>query len=158
MGMLACNTDNSSETTEAESSTETPASSVTIPPLETAPVIVEQPGGTTINPPALSGQFANTKITATGGLNPAHGMPGHDCAIAVGAPLKVTSSASTTAPSAASSAKVITTAPVSAPIDFTGIPTNVNSVASPSNGKVNPAHGQPGHDCAVAVGAPLPVK
>ena len=28
--------------------------------------------------------------------------------------------------------------------------------ASGGSGKVNPPHGQPGHDCKVAVGAPLP--
>jgi hypothetical protein len=27
-----------------------------------------------------------------------------------------------------------------------------------SSGNLNPPHGQPGHDCAVAVGAPLPVQ
>jgi hypothetical protein len=46
----------------------------------------------------------------------------------------------------------VSSAPVAAPVQATtpnfGVP----------NPKVNPAHGQPGHDCAIAVGAPLPVK
>jgi hypothetical protein len=27
-----------------------------------------------------------------------------------------------------------------------------------ASSNLNPAHGQPGHDCAVAVGAPLPTR
>ena len=60
-------------------------------------------------------------------LNPAHGAPGHDCAIAVGAPL---SSAANGSPAMVQ-------------------PSMNNEV------KLNPAHGAPGHDCAIAVGAPL---
>ena len=44
------------------------------------------------------------------------------------------------------------TAPTAAPVQATAPNFGVPNV------KVNPAHGQPGHDCAIAVGAPLPVK
>lgn len=75
-------------------------------------------------------------------LNPAHGQPGHDCAIAVGAPLD--GSGGQAQPSLAPT--------VAQPA------TQVNTqAAAPANG-INPPHGQPGHDCAVAVGAPLPAK
>ncbi|MBD1397581.1 hypothetical protein H9Q13_10420 [Pontibacter sp. JH31] len=67
-------------------------------------------------------------------LNPAHGEPGHNCAIPVGAPLN-----STPQP------KLTTPPPVFQP-QATG------SVAEGTN----PPHGQPGHDCAIPVGAPLP--
>jgi hypothetical protein len=80
--------------------------------------------------------------TSTNGdvaLNPAHGMPGHNCAIPVGAPLNGGSAT----PKAAEAQTI-----------------NVNSnnatpVKSSGTGAINPAHGQPGHDCAVPVGAPL---
>ncbi|AWW00226.1 hypothetical protein [Arcticibacterium luteifluviistationis] len=74
-------------------------------------------------------------------INPAHGQPGHDCAVAVGAPLPAKGASSAATPS-----NVAAPAPASTP-NF-GLPANV--------GKVNPAHGQPGHDCGIAVGAPLP--
>ncbi len=79
------------------------------------------------------------------GLNPAHGEPGHRCDISVGAPLNSAPSA-TSAP--APQPQVVTTAsqPITAPATTT--PANPNA-------KLNPAHGQPGHDCSIAVGAPL---
>jgi hypothetical protein len=46
----------------------------------------------------------------------------------------------------------LVTAPVTAPV-MTPAPTNTPT--SGSTAKLNPAHGQPGHDCAIAVGAPL---
>jgi hypothetical protein len=67
-------------------------------------------------------------------LNPAHGQPGHDCAVAVGAPLNAPAPKLTAAPSITPTAS-----------------------AAPANSTVrlNPAHGEPGHDCAVEVGKPL---
>jgi hypothetical protein len=89
-------------------------------------------------------------------LNPAHGQPGHDCAIAVGAPLKgsvAKVSAPVPAPVQATAPNFsVASAPVAAPVQATAPNFGVPNV------KVNPAHGQPGHDCAIAVGAPLPVK
>jgi hypothetical protein len=34
-------------------------------------------------------------------------------------------------------------------------PAPTNTPTSGSSAKLNPPHGQPGHDCAIAVGAPL---
>jgi len=88
-------------------------------------------------------------VTAGKGLNPEHGKPGHRCDIAVGMPLN-TPAGKTAAPTApAPTVQTMTapaTTPVAAPINM-GVPTG--------NAKLNPAHGQPGHDCAVQVGAPL---
>ncbi|WP_460893925.1 hypothetical protein [Rufibacter soli] len=79
---------------------------------------------------------------ATAGLNPAHGQPGHRCDIQVGAPL---SSAPAQAPTITSG----TPAPMpQAPVLPSAPP------ISTAKG-LNPPHGQPGHDCAVPVGAPL---
>ncbi len=81
-------------------------------------------------------------------LNPAHGEPGHRCEIPVGAPLDGSGAAPTT----------VTMPPASA----VTMPPGASPVASPvttpvsGSGKLNPAHGEPGHDCAVPVGSPLP--
>ena len=95
-------------------------------------------------PTANNGQQVNTSGLLT---NPAHGQPGHDCALPVGAPLKqnINTSQATTIPAPT------TTVPVTAQ------PSTPQPIAQqPSKGeKLNPAHGQPGHDCAIPVGAPL---
>ena len=93
----------------------------------------------------------SSQVTATG-VNPAHGQPGHRCDIAVGAPLSSPKN-STTA----------TTAPKSmAPkYSFSPIQDSTKSAATPqfeydsAGAALNPAHGQPGHDCTIAVGKPL---
>ena len=87
-----------------------------------------------------------------GALNPAHGQPGHRCDIAVGAPLN--SPPSATAP--ASTPIQLNTnnnpsSPVVSPITVTKSTTPVANTAT----GMNPAHGQPGHRCDIAVGAPL---
>lgn len=72
------------------------------------------------------------------GLNPAHGEPGHRCDISVGAPLN----------SPATSLNAQPAAPVS-------IPAPVTNAKANGSARVNPPHGEPGHDCSIAVGAPL---
>ena len=89
------------------------------------------------------------------GMNPSHGQPGHRCDIPVGAPLN------------SPVAKPVAAVPVqngNATQNYTVTPaTNENAVPallSTETPKVaegmNPAHGQPGHRCDIAVGAPLP--
>ncbi len=89
---------------------------------------------------------AATPGVETPKLNPAHGLPGHRCDLAVGAPL----------PAAGTEAQArqninlnqgprqpVSTAPAMDP-------------AAPAAGvKINPAHGMPGHRCDIQVGAPL---
>lgn len=76
-------------------------------------------------------------------LNPPHGEPGHRCDIPVGAPLD--GSAAPPADNMPLSVDIPQANPVAAP-------------PPPSNnsGRINPPHGEPGHDCAVPVGSPLP--
>lgn len=79
-------------------------------------------------------------------LNPAHGLPGHRCDIAVGAPLNSTPNTNT-----APSSVQMNPSPQNAPM----------MQSAPSTGGkilINPPHGQPGHDCSVEVGKPLPVR
>lgn len=79
---------------------------------------------------------------SSGKLNPEHGQPGHRCEIAVGAPLDGSVTPTTT------------TNTQTTPITVNTTPQN-NSNTSNTNAKLNPAHGQPGHRCDIAVGAPL---
>jgi hypothetical protein len=80
-------------------------------------------------------------------LNPAHGQPGHRCDIYVGQPLdsKPVASLAQQKP-----ATVTTTAP---PQTVTVAPQPVKTEPG-----MNPPHGQPGHRCDIAVGAPLNSK
>ncbi|MES3018806.1 MAG: hypothetical protein V4721_13550 [Bacteroidota bacterium] len=82
-------------------------------------------------------------------INPAHGLPGHRCDLAVGAPLPSTSG--TAAP--AQSSPVINMNPSQTQ------PSSQTPAAAPapsaSGVKINPAHGMPGHRCDLQVGAPL---
>ena len=127
-------------------------------PVKTAiaPATITQP--TTISQPAIT-QPAKT-ITAKG-MNPAHGEPGHRCDISVGAPLNSapTNSAKPAAVNGASNITPMPTATQNSSIvpalQNTSISTPAKT-ASAFTGKINPAHGQPGHDCKVAVGQPLP--
>lgn len=80
---------------------------------------------------SLSGTIISTQENQNNvALNPPHGEPGHDCSIAVGAPL---SNVSNNVPSANT------------------LTTPINSTA-----QINPPHGQPGHRCEIPVGQPLP--
>src|SRR5690606_29356091 len=89
--------------------------------------------------PTISGGGTNVK------LNPAHGQPGHDCAVAVGAPLnKAVTTGTQTLPKTVSNPSITSPA-------ITQPAANTNS----ATGKLNPAHGQPGHRCDIAVGQPL---
>lgn len=78
-------------------------------------------------------------------LNPAHGLPGHRCDIAVGAPLNAP--ANTAAP--AIQMQPQTQPQTVAPVMPQTPPTSAAGV------RLNPPHGQPGHDCSIEVGKPL---
>ena len=97
-----------------------------LPALPPPPIALPQPAAT------LSNQAGQRPL-----VNPAHGLPYHDCSIAVGAPLAEKGN-------------------VSQPVQPAFTPT-LPQLQSPQGGvKVNPAHGKPGHRCEIAVGAPLP--
>jgi len=77
-------------------------------------------------------------------FNPPHGEAGHTCALAVGAPLNPTASVQpqqNTNPQPVAAAAAAATA-----------------VVNTSGKKLNPKHGEPGHRCDIAVGAPLDSK
>ncbi|RYG50392.1 MAG: hypothetical protein EOO01_10820 [Chitinophagaceae bacterium] len=102
--------------------------------------------------PTSNSAVAPAVSKPAGALNPAHGQPGHRCDIAVGAPLS-------SAPKGAAAPVVTQSTPVAKPAT-TGPATitPVSPALAPKSGpgvKLNPPHGEPGHDCAVQVGAPL---
>ncbi|MBB4806698.1 hypothetical protein HNP38_001994 [Chryseobacterium defluvii] len=83
------------------------------------------------------------------GMNPPHGQPGHRCDIPVGQPLN---SKPAPAPQPAAKTNVVQTTPPPAP---TPAPAQQN-LAKGEKPKLNPAHGEPWHNCALKVGDPLP--
>lgn len=108
-------------------------------------------------------------------LNPPHGEPGHRCEINVGDPLPDDGgSPGVTVVSppppdmqiqSSGQPQIITSSPSpTPPVTTTPAPTSImNSPApsapapsGPTQAGMNPPHGEPGHDCAVPVGSPLP--
>jgi len=84
-------------------------------------------------------------------LNPQHGQPGHRCDIAVGAPLN--------APVTNIQPNVSATPPTSSTTTNTNIDAQkVLPQVNTSTAALNPKHGEPGHRCDIAVGAPLNSK
>lgn len=99
--------------------------------------------------PAATNPISPSNSDSTSGiaLNPQHGQPGHRCDIAVGAPLNT--------PAASNSLQsTVATNPVIVPTDVQKVTPNTNNASI----KVNPKHGEPGHRCDIAVGAPLDSK
>ena len=97
----------------------------------------------TIQQPAvMQAQQENSK------LNPPHGQPGHRCDISVGAPLN-----SKPAPNGAAQPTVVTT---QQPAQNNTVVTQMPAQKTAPG--MNPPHGEPGHRCDIAVGAPLNSK
>ena len=99
--------------------------------------------------PAGNDTSAILKNDAGMALNPQHGQPGHRCELAVGAPLNAPVTTSSIQPT-------ITPAP-------TVTPSNADTkkatpVSKATTAGLNPQHGEPGHRCDIAVGAPLNSK
>jgi hypothetical protein len=109
-----------------------------------------------------NGQVITPNPVATKpGMNPPHGQAGHRCDIAVGAPLNSPKSKQPS-PGIATSQPVVTSSTIT-PAPTTQAATtpailNPNATETVTAPGMNPPHGQAGHDCAVAVGAPLPKK
>lgn len=127
-----------------------------VPGQQTAPQSVA-PSPAAMTPVPQPGQAV---ATATG-MNPPHGQPNHRCDIAVGAPLN--SPPGKTAP--AQPAMTINPAQMKqqgtrmTPATSTPALLNPGQAVATAPG-MNPPHGQAGHRCDIAVGAPLnsPVK
>ena len=108
----------------------------------------EGEGASALNQAITDG--GNVPATATAAasgqaVNPPHGEPGHDCGLAVGAPMNGAAKPSAAAPKAE--------VKVESPQNIN--PPAVQVAPAATAPGMNPPHGEPGHDCAVAVGAPL---
>ena len=115
------------------------------------PSLLDQSGITTTAAPTTvntSSPAVATPTAATApGMNPPHGQPGHRCDIPVGQPLNSKPAAAQPAPASAPQAQV-NPQPVTAP------PVTAANNTGPKPA-TNPPHGEPWHDCAKQVGAPL---
>ena len=125
----------------AETTTQVPNSAITEMPNTSANPVTNTATPITVNPNSAATVQAKPQVAK--GMNPAHGEPNHRCDIAVGAPLN-SPKGNTATPVPQQSVT-----PVAAPVPQSG------PVANPMNLAVNPAHGEPGHSCAIAVGAPF---
>jgi hypothetical protein len=151
--VISCN--NSTDSKESES-TVNPNLQPMLPSVANEPSQTQNP-----NVP-VSGQASNLPpgssqpvTTGSSKLNPPHGEPGHRCDLAVGAPLDMASQATALPNSNNSMTPTITPVQNSSPsFSPTPSPQQVPPAAS-SSAKVNPPHGEPGHRCDLAVGAPL---
>lgn len=138
----------------------TPTTATTMTPTPGAPQMI-----TTSAP-------AQQPVKTAPGMNPPHGQPGHKCEVAVGQPLNSAPKAAATSSTSGDSPVTITPAVLNSDGTFTPgantkITTTTNNGTTPNLLKapaaatktapgMNPAHGEPGHKCEVAVGAPLP--
>jgi len=114
-----------------------------VPGQTTVPVnMPQQPQTMNVNPQMVTQTQA--PIVTAPGMNPPHGQPGHRCDIAVGAPLNSKPAPATTTGTTVSGQPKIT---------MTEVPNKVKTLPG-----MNPPHGEPGHRCDIAVGAPLNSK
>lgn len=112
------------------------------PPVASAPAS-NPTANASSNAPKLNLPGVSAGGTSSAKLNPEHGQPGHRCDLAVGAPLPEAVSQPAQSPITTNNRLANNPAPA------------LNLPASNAGIKLNPAHGQPGHRCDIAVGAPL---
>ncbi len=107
----------------------------------------------TTNPVFPGGNDSSASLNNNAGvsLNPQHGQPGHRCDIAVGAPLNTPATNTSVQPTGVQP----TVTPTIAPSNDTKKATPNSNTATAT---LNPQHGEPGHRCDIAVGAPLNSK
>jgi len=145
---------------EEETTSETPNNTpkeIILPRVQAIPsqTYTQQPVTQNVNPvqnqTATQNGQANTPnpVVTKPGMNPPHGQAGHRCDIAVGAPLN---SPINKQPKPG----IATTQPVMTSSTVTPAQTTTETTVTAPG--MNPPHGQAGHDCTVAVGAPLPKK
>lgn len=157
--LAACS---NSTTTESETAaTSDTAAAAVQPATEEVTTQTPEPGSMEISAPtgSVTGTATAPQQNAqpvAAGMNPAHGEPGHRCDIAVGAPLN----------SPPSAQPAINMTPQTQSMPVTSMPPSISSPSpvppAPSTSGpavtapgMNPPHGEPGHDCSIAVGAPL---
>ena len=150
--LLSCNSQEESTESSPTSSASSSVSTSPVPADSATAVGNATTGKLDLTPPPIVLNSSNTPAMTGGGpVNPPHGQPGHRCDIAEGAPLPV-SGGPVASPSPVTQPKTVAPVPTIAPVQEQKPATTTTAVAK---GK-NPPHGQPGHRCDIAVGAPLP--
>lgn len=95
-----------------------------------------------------------TQTQTASGMNPPHGQPGHRCEIPVGAPLN-SKPADKKQPQATT--QVVSQKVEEKPVMKINSGNNSTTIEGTTTlPGMNPPHGQEGHRCDIAVGAPLP--
>ncbi|WP_316635133.1 hypothetical protein [uncultured Flavobacterium sp.] len=132
-------------------------------PLNSAPA---QQGQTTVQPtqtvqvnPGQQNVVTTTTaapVKVAKGMNPSHGQPGHRCDIPVGVPLNspVAKPVAATPAQSGSTSQNFTVTPPPANNAVPALLSTEKPVTTAEG--MNPPHGQAGHRCDIAVGAPLP--
>lgn len=156
---FACN-----DAPKEESTTETTTTETTLEPANEA---VASDEAIPMDQPVMDPAAASAPAASSSGkrLNPPHGEPGHVCELPVGEPLpdnNVPGGIKVQTPPPASmqdpnAGKPSSPAPVSIMNQSTQPAQTIQPAAAPGNtaAGMNPPHGEPGHDCAIPVGAPL---
>ncbi|EIA10202.1 hypothetical protein [Flavobacterium frigoris] len=109
---------------------------------QTSPAVQGQSSQSTGIQNGSSGMATSTPA----GINPPHGELNHRCDVAVGAPLNTAGSGGTSVqPASVQSTQAVTTSQ------------NITAKTVTPKG-MNPSHGESGHRCDIAVGAPLNSK
>lgn len=157
----ACNT-NPEKAENMETSAAMPESETSLPQEPPATIQVTGDTSQTLSQPIqiepMAAPPAGAKTAA--GMNPPHGEPGHRCDIAVGAPLSSAPGTATGQPVQMQQSAPAANSPVfnspSHPVQTAPQPVAAPAAGgSPTAAGMNPPHGEPGHDCAIPVGAPL---
>lgn len=97
-----------------------------------------------VSPGKITIDKSGKPVKTAPGMNPPHGEPGHRCDIPVGQPLN-----SKPVPQPQPAQNIVQNTPTPQPAPAPNPPTGEKP-------KLNPAHGEPWHNCAVKVGEPLP--
>ena len=101
----------------------------------------------------MTAQSSSVKTITPKGMNPPHGQPNHRCDIPVGSPLNSKPATTVATPATPASGEVSKSITVQPPVPALLSPNSANT-ETPEG--MNPPHGQAGHRCDIAVGAPLP--
>ncbi|MES2622719.1 MAG: hypothetical protein V4615_17855 [Bacteroidota bacterium] len=149
----SCNNKEETATVQPAAGTELTAT----PPSSTTINMISSDSNATLIPVGPGEKTVTAK-----GMNPPHGEPGHRCDIEVGAPLSSPPGKAPAAPSASpASGSAFGSLPLpgaSTTPTSPSAPSLTTTPSGPTPAGMNPPHGQPGHDCAIAVGAPLKKK
>ncbi len=154
--LYSCNSETKTDTVDASDSTNINSNAPSTEPVTQSPSDIDASANIPVNADHSSATATQNPVAVAAGMNPAHGQPGHRCDISVGAPLSSAPSTPAVAPQGTGTplnTQTISTAPtmISAP----EAQPPASSVPVSTAPGMNPPHGQPGHDCAIAVGAPL---